>query len=261
MKKLFAVSLLIIGLAAGAVFACFAPSHAAAKKNSYDIEFETTDKFIINSKLTYPTEKKAKYPMVVLLHSLGYSGSYWGSLPAKFNGAGFAVLEIDLKGHGKSSGDIYFKRRSWIYLSDNAFKLYPSEILKIVNKVKTERKDISPSYISYVGADIGANTAILTAQMQTPKPVCLALISPSITLKGIYTPIKLANAGRIPILAMASAKDINSVRQLGELEKYAQGTYTKKTYANGGTGMIMLKLNPTMNSDIVNWVVKNVNSK
>lgn len=258
MKKSIIAGLLVFGLLVSALLPACA---ATAKKRSFEIEYETTDKFITISKLTYPQEKKTKYPLVVLLHSLGYSSSYWGTLPQKFNQAGFAVLEVDLKGHGKSANDVYFKKRSWIYLSENAFKLYPQEVLKIIDKVKTEHKDISPAYISYVGADVGANTAILAAQMQTPKPVCLVLISPSISFKGLYTPIKLANAGKIPIFAVAASKDYSSVKQVNNLSKYAQGDYVQKIYPNGGTGMLMLKLNSSMDVDIVNWVVEKNNSK
>ncbi len=258
MKKLvFAITLVValIALSGGCSYAI------EQKKRIQYFDYETTDNFIVKSTLTYPTVEKTKYPLVVLLHSLGYSSEYWGSLKSDFNQAGIAVLEIDLKGHGKSINDIYFKRRSWIYLTDKAFKLYPNEVNEIVKKVLAANKNISPFYVSYVGADIGANTAVITAQIQSPRPICLVLISPNINFRGLYIPIKLANAGNLSVLAIAAAKDLNSVKQLSEVEKFAQGRYEKKVYPNGGTGMIMLKLNPSMSVDIVNWVVDRMNEK
>lgn len=230
-------------------------------KNVFDIEYETTDNFIMKSKLTYPNEQKNMYPLVVLLHSLGYSSEHWGSLKSDFMAAGVAVLEIDLKGHGQSSTDAYFKRRSWIYFNDKAFQLYPEEVLAIVNLVLDEHKNISANHVSYVGADIGANVAIWVSALSKVKPVCLMLISPHVEFKGLYAPIKLANAGNVPILAIAAQKDFVSVKQLDELKKYAQGDYKTKIYPNGGTGMLMLKVNKDMHYDIVNWAVERLNEK
>ena len=105
------------------------------KYKSTNISYETADKYIINSTLTYPNIQKASYPMIVMLHSLGYSSEYWETLVDDFLHAGIAVLEIDMKGHGKSSSDIFFKRRSWIYLNDKDYQTYPSEVLDIVYNV------------------------------------------------------------------------------------------------------------------------------
>jgi len=258
MKKTVLSILLFCAIMLGISQGTFAETK---KKTVYDIEYETKDSFILRSTLRYPAEQKTTYPLVVLLHSIGYSSAFWDSLVPAFNKAGFATLEIDLKGHGKSATDVYFKRRSWIYFTDKTFQTYPEDVIGILKQTLAEHKDISPNYVSYTGADIGANTAIWAAQMNNPKPVCLVLISPYAEFKGLYTPIKLANAGKVPVLAIAAQKDLNSVRQINDLEKYAQGSYTKKVYPNGGTGMIMLKLNKNMPVDIVNWVVKAVNAK
>lgn len=258
MKKTILSIILLFAIIAGTLQCVFADTK---KKSVFDIEYESKDNFILHSKLTYPDVEKSTYPLVVLLHSLGYSSSYWGELPVDFNKAGFATLEVDLKGHGKSATDTYFKRRSWIYFNDKTFQTFPVDVSNILKQTLTEHKNISPNYVAYVGADIGANTAIWAAQAQSPKPVCLVLISPYVDFKGLYTPIKLANAGKPAVLAIAAQKDINSVKQINDLEKYAQGSYSKKIYPNGGTGMIMLKLNKAMPVDIVNWVVKTVNSR
>ena len=173
--------------------------------------------------------------------------------------AGIAVLQIDMKGHGRSATDIYFKRRSWIYLDDKDYQTYPNEVLDIVYNVIDSYDNIEPSYIVYLGADIGANTAIWAASMQKPYPLCMVLISPYVDFKGLYTQIKLANAGKTPIFAAAAMDDLLSVKQVEELEKFAQGDYEKKIYPNGGTGMLMIKVNPQMPIDMVNWVVNKIN--
>ena len=69
MKKLLIIFLLVMILPMSA--------YAAAKKQKVgylSITYETKDSFIIKSKLFYPKEQKDVYPVVVMLHSLGYSG-------------------------------------------------------------------------------------------------------------------------------------------------------------------------------------------
>ena len=256
-KSIFSTLLVLIMLfcLAGGGYA------ATSKQTIFDVEYETSDSFIIHSTLTYPSEAKTVYPLVVMLHSLGYASSYWGTLASDFNKAGFATLEVDLKGHGKSATDTYFRRRSWIYFDDKDFQTFPQDVVGILKETLSQHKNISANYVSYVGADLGANVAIWAAQMNNPKPVCMVLISPYIYFKGLHTPIRLANAGKPAVMAIAAQKDYNSVKQVDELGKYAQGTYLKKIYPNGGTGMIMLKLNSGMSEDIVNWVVNEVNKK
>ena len=252
---------LAIGLIALALTFAVPVMAVEPKKKIVDIEYETPDQYVVRAKLMYPLEIKKSYPMVVLLHSLGYSSEFWQSLPDAFNQAGFAVLKIDFKGHGMSAADIYFKKRSWIYMNDKAFQTFPNDVYNILKIIFKEYKNIAPNFVSFVGADIGANTAIITAEMMTYKPVCMVLIAPSISFKGLYTPIKYADAGPIDTLAIATEQDSTSVNQLPELKKYAQGNYETKIYKNGGMGMLVIKLNPDMPADITNWVVDKVNKK
>ena len=132
MKKLSVV----LAITLCSLFCCAGNGYSEIPKyKSSNIAYETADKYIINSKLTFPAMYKSHYPMIVMLHSLGYSSKYWETLVDDFLHAGIAVLEIDMKGHGKSSSDIYFKRRSWIYLTDKDYQTYPSEVLDIVYNV------------------------------------------------------------------------------------------------------------------------------
>ena len=92
---------LAIGLIALALTFAVPVMAVEPKKKIVDIEYETPDQYVVRAKLMYPLEIKKSYPMVVLLHSLGYSSEFWQSLPDAFNQAGFAVLKIDFKGHAE----------------------------------------------------------------------------------------------------------------------------------------------------------------
>lgn len=239
-------------------------SHAAgvSKKSSkdIDIEFETKDGFLLHGKLALPTEKRAKYPLVVLLHSIGYSSKYWGNIQPQLTQAGFAVLAIDFRGHGASIFTSNFRKKNWLYMSDKSYLEYPSDILSFLVYVNDNYKNVSVSHMGIIGADIGANTAILVSDKLKIKPKALALISPSIKFKGLYTPIALANLGSTPIFVAVSNKDAYSKGQAAYLKRFAQGKFDIKTYPNGGIGMLMLKVNKGMDTDIVAFIVQQFNA-
>lgn len=225
------------------------------KVGYFDITYETKDSFVMKAKMFYPTQQQEVYPLVVFLHSLGYSSDYWADFIKMFVQNGAAALVVDLRGHGQSSHDSNFKIRSWVHYTPKQFAKYPDDITEILTYVANSYKNISTTNYAIIGADIGANTAILTADKMKNKPKALALISPSTEFKGLYVPIALANLDEIPILAIASSKDKYFYNETQQLKRYAQGTYDIKSYPAGGTGMLMLKVNPNMSQDIIDWVM------
>ncbi len=232
-----------------------------SSKADVEIEFETKDGFLIHGKLSLPKEKRAKYPLVVLLHSIGYSSKYWGNMPTLFNQAGFAVLAVDFRGHGASIYDKNFRKKHWLYMSDKSYMDYPTDILSLLVYVSENYKNVSATNFAIIGADIGANTAVLVADKLKVKPAAMVLISPSTKFKGLYIPIALANLGSTPIFVGVSSKDEYSIKQVNYIKRFAQGKFEVKSYPHGGIGMLMLKVNPSMSVDIVNWVVKQYNAK
>lgn len=254
MKKILTCFIIIV-----AMLISFCTADAAQKKEqqgTLSLTYETKDGFIIKSKLIYPKVKKEKYPLVILLHSLGYSSSYWGELPKLLNEKGYAVIAIDLRGHGDSSYDSNFRIHSWLKYTEKNYSVYPSDIAEVLNYVLYSYVNISRSDYAIIGADIGANTAILSAEKLNIKPRAMVFLSASRNFKGLYTPIALANLGSIPILAIASKGDNYSCRELMELKKFAQGTFEEKIYPIGGMGIMMLKVNSSMGTDIANWLVE-----
>lgn len=252
MKKILILLIMLLLLVPTTSFA------AGAKKSKVGyvgLTYETKDNFIIKSKLFYPSQKKAVYPVVIFLHSIGYSSEYWGSIVKDFVNSGVAVVLVDLRGHGQSMYYSSFKISSWQYFSQKTFAKYPVDVVDIIKYIRMNYKDISQSKYAIVGADIGANTAILAAEKLSPKPKALVLLSPSRNFKGLYTPISMTNLGATPILTAISARDTYSRNEAYTLKKFAQGPYIIKSYPSGGMGMLMLKVNPTMGSDIRNFVL------
>lgn len=231
--------------------------NAYCKTIKKEIEVQTKDSKIIKATLSYvKIEGLEKYPTVVLLHSLGYTSEDWGNLIPDLNNAGYAVIAVDLRGHGKSIYNSQLKKNSWVYFKPKTYQKMPGDVIDILNQAQKQSKKVSLNNMVIVGADIGANVAVLAAKELKIKPKALVLISPTTSFKGLYIPIAMAEMGYIPILSMASNKDKYCLQQQLNLSKFSQGGFYAQNYPYGGMGMMMLKANPSMSHDITKWIIK-----
>jgi len=242
------------------IFASTASAYSQAVVNKTikkEIEVQSKDSKIIKAQISYvKIEGVKKYSTVVLLHSLGYSSRDWGNLITDLNNAGYAVIAIDLRGHGKSVYDTKFKKKAWTYFVGKDYQKFPNDVLTLLDQAKKQVKAISLDNMAIVGADIGANTAILVSKELKKKPKTLVLISPTTNFKGLYVPIALVEMGGVPVLSMVSKKDRYCMQEQQNLAKFAQGGFYAKNYPDGGMGMMLIKTNPTMSQDITRWIVK-----
>ena len=236
----------------------FIPLSAKAlpKTIKKEIIVETKDCRVIKATLSYIEIKNVKkYPTVLLLHSLGYSSTYWGNLVQELNDAGYAVIAMDFRGHGKSIYNTSFQKKSWIYFNEKEYQKFPGDVVLLLDKVNKQYKNLSPDNFAIVGADIGANAAVLAAKELKIKPKTIVLISPTRDFKGLYIPVAMTDL-KVPMLSIVSRKDRFCVDEEKELAKFSQSGFYSKKYPEGGTGMLMLKINPEMSQDIVKWIIK-----
>jgi len=234
-------------------------THAAFAASSYtkrEYDVETKDGFLIKAYLTYPKTKLKTYPTIVILHSLGYSTQYWEDFPGMLTEKGYAVLCIDLRGHGKSVYNNKFQKTSWIYFKDDSFVKYPNDVLQTIEYVKTQTKKASFENWGIIGADIGANTAVLVAQASKIKPAFLTLISPSMSFKGLYIPVAMTEIGKTPILAISSKTDTGSMNEQAKLAKFAQGMFFVYNTESGGGGILLVKVYPEVKKLIESWCLR-----
>ncbi|MCQ2789745.1 MAG: alpha/beta hydrolase [bacterium] len=247
-------NILLILICAITIFANTAT--ADAKPVTKQVEVLTKDNRFIKAKITY--EKIAgleKYSTVILLHSIGYDSSYWLNLVPELNAAGYAVIAVDLRGHGQSVYSSTFHKKSWTYFTNDDYAKMPNDVMDILAQVQKSNKNINLNATAIVGADIGANIAVMVADKMKVKPKTLVLISPTRKFKGLYIPITLTNI-TMPILSMASQQDRYCLKEQKELAKFSQGGFYAQNYPNGGMGMLMIKVNAGMTQDIVKWVMK-----
>lgn len=223
-----------------------------------DIKAIAPDGFNIEATLTYPKSKSQKeFQTVVLLHSLGYSSQWWEDLPLELLKKGYAVLAIDLRGHGASVYNSKLTKNSWKSMKNSAFAKYPEDVVAVINKVKEENsKKIFFNNWAIVGADIGASAGIIAADLMQNNPKTIVMISPVIKAKGLYIPVSLAHLNNVDILSISGTDDIMSKDAEAYLAKFAQDEFISFTSDSKTTGMLMLKNDQGLSKMIAEWIAE-----
>lgn len=230
----------------------FAGSNTVKK----DVLVTSKDGFRISATLEYPKVKgKKDFNTVVLLHSLGYSSEWWCSLPNDLLNEGYAVLKIDLRGHGKSVYNSKLVRTSWKSMTNSAYAKYPDDVIKVIEQIKGENtKKMFFNNWAIVGADIGGSTAILAADKISYKPKTIVLLSPVVEAKGLYVPVKFANLNGIDVFSISGTNDTAGENAQEYLKKFAQSTFATYTSKSRSNGILMLKNDESLSKIITSWI-------
>ena len=235
--------------------------YAAQPLMKKDIKVVAKDGFNINATLTYPKIKGQKdFQTVVLLHSLGYNSQWWETLPKNFLEKGYAVLTIDLRGHGSSVYNSRFSKLSWKNIKNSGFAKYSTDIIAVIEEIKKENtaKQFFNKW-AIVGADIGASAGILAADKMKSSPEIVVMISPVVEAKGLYIPVSIAHLEGSDFLAISGTDDTDSKSAAEYLSKFAQNQFITFTSESKTTGMLMLKNDPGLVNFITEWVSEYLN--
>ena len=197
---------------------------------------------------------------MLLLHSLGYNSQWWESLPDELLSKGYAVLTIDLRGHGGSVYNSKLNKTSWKNMKNSAYAKYPEDIVSVVNKVKEDNpKKIFFNNWAIIGADIGASAGVIAADLMPINPKTIVMISPVIKTKGLYIPVNMAHLDGVDFLSVSGTNDIMSKDAETYLMKFAQDEFVTFTSESKSTGMLMLKNDKGLSKMLAEWVSEYLN--
>jgi pimeloyl-ACP methyl ester carboxylesterase len=124
-------------------------SQALAQNESEKVVFETVDEVELHGTF-YPSGQGMKAPCVVLLHDLSGNAAgwnEWASLTTKLRKNGFAVLQFDFRGYGKSAT----VRPAFWKAPDNS-KIRGASL----HKSEIDHRDFPASYLPVLTNDIAA---------------------------------------------------------------------------------------------------------
>ncbi len=186
----------------------------------------------------YPPPNKSGVPAILLLHMYGQNKESWPSFAKAAQESGYAVLAIDLRGHGDSGGGQNFE------LMDNDVNAALSWLLN--------RPEVNGERIGIVGASIGANLA-LRGGSSHPQVKSLVLLSPGLSYRGLTTLDALATYGQRPIMLVAAEGDAYSADSARKLNSQALGQHQLKIYPNNQHGTAIFEAQVGLEPMILAW--------
>jgi alpha-beta hydrolase superfamily lysophospholipase len=193
----------------------------------------------ISGELHLPENVNEPWPGILLLHMLGSDKDAWGDVPSQLAEAGYAVLAIDMRGHGETGGSI-----DWESAEEDHQRAL--EFLAGVPGVDASR-------LAVVGASIGSNLA-LRAGADSEAVRTVILLSPGLDYQGVTTEGALSEFGDRPLLILASSEDTYAAESSETLADQAVGEVELEMYQDAGHGTEMIAGEPSLVDKILDWL-------
>ena len=188
----------------------------------------------------YLPDGDAPFPGVILLHMLGGRRQDWEQqgLTEELTAAGYAVLAVDMRGHGETRGN-----RDWPVIEQDLITVWTTF---------TDLAQIDAENTAVIGGSIGSNMALITGD-NIPEIKTAILLSPGLDYRGVTTDDRIVSYGERPLLIVASEEDGYSAESSRTLADLASDN-AELTMLNGaGHGTNMLN-QPDLQQAIVRWL-------
>ena len=194
---------------------------------------------------TYYEASSRPAPGIILVHMLTRSKDDWQALAPRLADAGYAVLALDLRGHGGSGGGSR---------TDDG-RIDVSRMILDVRAARAffnGRPEIMAEKIGIGGASIGANLAVLLAA-DDPGVRSLALLSAGLDYQGLRIEAAMRKYGDRPAFLAAGANDPYAKRSLYQLAAAGTGLRETRVLDVGGHGTVLLLRSPDLIGLLVDW--------
>lgn len=249
MKRILLLTLLTIILASLGLYFYIRSKGGAITQT---INLKTADNVELVADYYAPQRKYS--PVVILVHMMPTDKSSWEKFASNLQDQGFAVLAIDLRGHGKSTiknGQLIDYRN----FSDAEHAAGIADLQAAYEYLLTD-PSVNTNLISFVGASIGANLSLnfAASHIDINKVV---LLSPGLNYRSVKTNKTVEEYGDRPILLVTAKDDddsYNDTQKLFELSISSQKEI--KNFDSGGHGTNLFKSHPELEQEIIDWLKK-----
>jgi pimeloyl-ACP methyl ester carboxylesterase len=208
------------------------------------VDLTTSD--AVHLKATYysPKNSTVRADALLLLHEAYDDSRSWDSFGKAAQERGYAVLAVDLRGHGQSGGEKTFDSTM-----DNDVDAALAW-LKASPAVNTDR-------IGIVGASLGANLA-LRGGARYPEIKSVILLSPGMLLWQIDISKAIVDYGPRPLLLVASKEDAYPAGTVQSLNEQALGYLQLQIYPGTEHGTKMMMPHSDLIPLMLDWLQKTI---
>ncbi|NOX57851.1 MAG: alpha/beta fold hydrolase [Planctomycetes bacterium] len=180
----------------------------------------------------FPPTGRAISPVAVLLHMYRSDRSAWSPLVKPLHEAGFAVLAIDMRGHGDSTKPETLNLATRV--NDRDAKLFNNMYKDVDAAIEWARKqpNTDPKKLVLIGASVGCSIAIDT--MSRDKTVnAIVCMTPGTNYLGVDSTEHIAKTDTRPILLLATEDERAATDTLASSVENATGEIVGPGRAHG----------------------------
>jgi len=223
---------LLLGLAVlGWSFAVKAQQNAAAGSEARHVPAPPNTQSLPSQRVTFTTDEKApitiagtftpartddrnsRAPMAVLLHMYGEDRSSFTPLVPALHRAGFAVLAVDLRGHGESVEPASLKLRQKVEDRDPRLFREMDRDVEAAYHWLIRRPDVAPARFVLVGASVGASVALDYAARDKSVDG-LVLMTPGLEYRGLNSKASARKLVSRPVLMLTAEHERGAADEL-----------------------------------------------
>ena len=154
------------------------------------VEMQTSDGYIL-LKVIYTKNADVHQP-VILLPMLGKTIETYKPLIPVLKKAGYNILAIDMRGHGKSIHSSDGKIKTYKNFTNEDWKKLTLDIDAAIKYL--QGKNLTSKGLYLIGASIGANTAIVSAAKHTGVVSGVIALSPGLDYHGVKIGSSVTNS-------------------------------------------------------------------
>jgi len=204
-----------------------------------DITLTTSDGVQLAARFYTPENLNADTAVLILVHEAYRDSSSWEGFQTEALENGYAVIALDLRGHGRSEGDLVF---------DEAMDRDIDAVIEWISA----SSDLNGDRIVIAGASVGANLA-LRAAARYPQINTVVLLSPGLMYWEIGTENAILDYGRRPLLLVASEDDAYAAVSVQKLNELGRGYDKLMIYPGADHGTEMIRSQPDLSDLIFYW--------
>lgn len=188
--------------------------------------------------LFYPAPEPES-PAALLMHHGGARKEAWVDLIPPLQAAGYAVLTVDLRGHGETGGS---------FTADLA-----QEDAALWLAWLREQPDIDPGRVSIVGASLGADVG-LQVMARDEQLATLVGLSVALEIEGMNSQDAVEQIGARPLFLAAALGVEDEAQAVRTLFGIAEGEIQARLYDNTACCTFLMLFDRNLAPDIINWL-------
>lgn len=180
-------------------------------------------------------------PAILMMHHHGSKKEAWlqsNAIPP-FLEAGYAVLAVDLRGHGESGW-----RQNWELTFDDTQRWITW---------LTEQPEVNPAAISIVGASIGGDLG-LNVMVEDERIRTIVVLSPAVEVQGVTTDDAVAALAGRPVFLITGASDDFSREAVVTLLPLMTGNSQVRLYDTSVCCTFFFMTEPHIAESIIAWL-------